>query len=148
MELSSSPPVPHFNPSGQGKPIEASHLTLPLTAGLGLILNGVISCSEPACGGDPEVAYLAYAFPYRNRHRDTGNGLYTVPIHLSHLRASEYISAVYYLLIIFFFTFQKAPSRSPRPRSRAFAFVPVLTTYGSASFLPAAYAFNHVKELF
>ena len=64
---------------------------------------------EPACGGDPEVAYLAYAFPYRNRHRDTGNGLYTVPIHLSHLRASEYISAVYYLLNIFFFTFQKSP---------------------------------------
>lgn len=62
----------------------------------------LISYVEPACGGDPEVAYLAYAFPYRNRHRDTGNGLYTVPIYLSHLRASEYISAVYYLLIVCF----------------------------------------------
>ena len=87
-----------------------------------LIIPFSIYSVEPACGGDPEVAYLAYAFPYRNRHRDTGNGLYTVPIHLSHLCASGYISAVYYLLNIFFFTFQKTPSRSPRPRSRAFAF--------------------------
>lgn len=69
------------------------------------------------------MAYLAYAFPYRNRHRDTGNWLYTVPIYLSHLRASEYISAVYYLLIVcFLFHLSMAPSRSPRLRSRAFAY--------------------------